>query len=101
MQATGVRFLGRGVAYELAAPEVAAVREELTRNWEAHLGRQDRQPFRPHVTVQNKVAPEAARALHAELCARFVPFEVEAQGLALWRYRGGPWELERRYPFGG
>ena len=100
MRVTGLRFLGRGVAYELAAAEVERVRERLARRWEAFLTRQDRQPFRPHVTVQNKVAPDTARALHAQLQGRFVPFDVVAEGLALWRYRGGPWEPVGRHPFG-
>lgn len=99
MRVVGVRRLRRGVAYELDAPEVARVRQRLARDWGELLGEQDRRPFHPHVTVQNKVAPEVARALHARLQAQFVPFEVTAEGLALWRYRGGPWELERRYPF--
>lgn len=101
MRVTGVRFLGRGVAYELAAPEVARVRDELARAWWERLTPQDRQPFRPHVTVQNKAAPEVARALHSRLRARFAPFEVVAEGLVLWRYRGGPWEPVERYPFRG
>ncbi|MDP9397318.1 MAG: 2'-5' RNA ligase family protein [Actinomycetota bacterium] len=100
MRVTGVRFLGRGVAYEVTAPEVAQLRNPLVRDWEAVLTPQDRQPFRPHVTVQNKVDPHTARALHEQLAAQLVPFGVVAEGLALWRYRGGPWELAQRYPFG-
>lgn len=100
MRVTGVRFLGRGVAYELTAPEVAQLRNSLARDWEAMLTPQDRQPFRPHVTVQNKVDPQTARALHQQLAAQLVPFGVVAEGLALWRYRRGPWELAQRYPFG-
>ena len=101
MRVTGVRFLGRGVAYDLASPALQRVREELAGRWAEHLTRQDRQPFRPHVTVQNKVAPEVARALHARLQAGFVPSPVEARGLLLWRYLGGPWRLEQRRPFRG
>ncbi len=100
MAVTGVRSLGRGVAYTLDAPGVAAVRASLVREFEGRLTPQDRQPWRPHVTVQNKVTPEAARALLARLGAGFAPFEVVAEGLLLWRYRGGPWELARTLPFG-
>jgi hypothetical protein len=96
---TGVRSLGRGVAYTLDAPGVAAVRAELARAFAADLTPQDRQPWRPHVTVQNKVAPEAARALLARLATGFAPFDVVAEGLLLWRYRGGPWELASDMPF--
>jgi 2'-5' RNA ligase len=100
MAVTGVRSLGRGVAYTLDAPGVAVVRAALARQFEEHLTPQDRQPWRPHVTVQNKVAPDAARALLARLGAGFSPFEVMAEGLLVWRYRGGPWELVRTLPFG-
>ena len=53
------------------------------------------------VTVSNKVAPAAARALHAELAASFVPERTRAVALALWRYRGGPWEPVARFAFSG
>jgi hypothetical protein len=90
--ATGLRFLGRGVAYELSSPQLLALRRELVRSWDPWLGAQDRQGFKLHVTVQNKVSPEQARALHQELQATFTPFEIEGLGLSLWRYLGGPWE---------
>ena len=93
VEVVGVRFLGRGVAYDLRSAELSAVRARLARAWDPWLTPQDRQLFRPHVTVQNKVAPERARALQAELDASFVPFVVRGEGLSLWRYLGGPWEL--------
>lgn len=89
---TGLRSLGRGVAFTLASPELASLRRTLAQHWHADLTAQDRQGFRPHITIQNKVAPEDARALLAHLTAAFTPFEVQADGLNLWRYRGGPWE---------
>jgi 2'-5' RNA ligase len=89
---TGVRFLGRGVAYALESAEVAAVRGGLARAWRSWLTPQDAQRHAPHVTVQNKVAPAVARALHDRLRAEFVPWTVHARGLGLWRYLGGPWE---------
>ena len=96
---TAVRSLGRGVAYVLEAPGVAAVRTELAREFAGRLTPQDSQPWRPHVTVQNKVTPDAARALLERLTASFVPFEAAALGLVLWHYRGGPWEPAGEYPF--
>lgn len=91
-EVAGLRLLGRGVAYELRSVPLTAARAELARRWGAWLTPQDRQGFRPHVTVQNKVAPDIARGLHAGLVADFQPFLVRVEGLALWHYRGGPWE---------
>jgi 2'-5' RNA ligase superfamily len=88
------------VAYELASPELSALRRGLARNWEPWLGAQDRQGFKPHVTVQNKVSPERARILRQELQATFTPFEIEGLGLSLWRYLGGRWERAGTYLFG-
>jgi 2'-5' RNA ligase len=97
---TGVRSLGRGVAYELSSPQLSALRRELARSWQPWLSAQDRQGFKPHITVQNKVSPEQARSLHQELQAPFSPFEVDGLGLSLWRYLGGPWDPEGTYLFG-
>jgi hypothetical protein len=91
--------LGRGVAFRLEAPEVAGLRARLAREWDGWLVPQDRQPWRPHVTVQNKVTPEVARETLQRLSAGFAPWEARAEGLLLWRYRGGPWEAAGEFPF--
>jgi len=96
---TGVRFLGRGVAYSLASDDVSALRGALVGSWQQWLTPQDRQKHAPHVTVQNKVQPAVARALHERLSAEFVPYDVRARGLGLWRYLGGPWEPVAELPF--
>lgn len=101
VRVTAVMSLGRGTALRLDAPEVAALRARLAAGWNAWLSPQDRQGWRPHVTVQNKVDPEAARALQEELRAGFAPWEARAEGLLLWRYRGGPWEPAGQVPFTG
>ena len=97
---TGVRLLGRGVALDLAAPELDRLHRRLSAGWAPWLTAQDAQRLRAHVTVQNKVPPEQARALHAELSAGFTPERVGATGLGLWRYLGGPWEPVSRHLFG-
>jgi len=96
-----LRSLGRGVALELQSERLLAVRAGLARRWAGWLGAQDRQGFRPHVTIQNKVEPAAARELLAELSAGFAPWTVTATGLSLWRYRGGPWEAAGGFRFTG
>lgn len=100
LRVSGLRFLGRGVAFTLDSPALVALRGELARRWWPWLGAQDRQPFRAHVTVQNKVDPAEARALHETLCAGFTTFAATGTGLQLWRYLGGPWEAVAAYEFG-
>jgi 2'-5' RNA ligase len=97
---SGVRLLGRGVAFDLGSAELTGVRDGLAAEFDPWLTRQDRQWSRPHVTVQNKVDPQVARALHADLSASFVPESVPARGLGLWHYLGGPWAAEAEFPFG-
>jgi 2'-5' RNA ligase len=95
----GLRFLGNGMAYAIESPLLSALRGDFARRWAADLTPQDSQGFRPHVTIQNKVAAPVARALFDQLSASFEPFEVVAMGLLLWRYRGGPWERSGEFAF--
>ena len=87
------------MAYTLESTELTEMRRNLALQWNDWLKPQDRQNYRPHVTVQNKVDPTAARALLDELGDGFEPFQVEAVGLELWWYRGGPWEKVHAFPF--
>lgn len=95
-----VVFLGAGVAYALGSPEAQRLRRALAQRWDALLGRQDRAKTGPlHITVQNKVAPAVARALHDRLAGEIAPVEVRATGLEVWHYEGGPWRLATSLPF--
>ena len=87
----GPYSLGKGVAYRLRAPELEAVRADLAEWWRHWLIPQDRQGWRPHVTVQNKVGPAEARALLIQLEAAPPMPAFTAVGLTLWRYDNGPW----------
>ena len=100
MEVTGVRSLGRGVAYRLSSGRLMELHGELAAVVGERLTAQDRQQFEPHVVVQNKVAPAAARELLAELGAGFVEFGVEAVGLDVWEYLGGPWGHVETMGFG-
>ena len=100
LRATGLKFMGRGVMYTLDNPQLPALHRDLQKRWEPWLTPQDRQGLRPHITVQNKVDPAVARALHEELSTGFQPFDATGTGLALWAYKGGPWELRQQFGFG-
>jgi 2'-5' RNA ligase len=103
-EAPGLRFgrlrrLGRGMAVDVEAPELAGVQRELARAFAPWLTPQDRQPFRPHVTLMNKAMPEQAEHAFAELGAGWAGWEGRSEALLLWRYLGGPWERVSRFPF--
>ena len=97
---TGLRFTGAGVAFVLESEALSAFRQRLAAQFHDALTAQDRQGWRPHVTVQNKVASATARATHAALSKDFVPFRFTAPATLLWRYLGGPWEKRGRFAFG-
>lgn len=95
----GVRFLGRGVAVVVESPELVRVRNRLAAVMGGWLTPQDRQPYRPHATVQNKATPAAARVLYEQLAGGWGPFAGVGEGVLLWHYRGGPWEPAGDFPF--
>ena len=97
----GPHSLGRGVAFRLHSAELHAFRTLLADAFDPWLTPQDRQGFRPHVTVQNKVEPAEARLALETLQAEFQPFDVTGESVWIWRYLGGPWEAADRVAFTG
>ncbi len=95
----GILSLGRGTAFRIESTELEAIRARLADAFRGMLMPQDQAGWRPHVTIQNKVEPAAAKALKAELEAGFAPRSLAIAGLAAWWYRGGPWELMSRHMF--
>lgn len=91
MTVSGLMKLGRGTAFRIESAALAELRAELAAAFVGWLTKQDKEKFRPHVTVQNKVAPHEATALFDHLSRSFTPFIAAAEGLQLWRYQGGPW----------
>jgi len=98
---TGVMDLGRGTAFRVESRDLEEARAELAEAFRGMLTPQDRAPWRPHVTVQNKVERRAVIALQKLLQAGHFPRPLHIRGLASWRYLGGPWEPVRTYPFRG
>lgn len=97
----GVMSLGRGTALKLESPAMLALRDRLAGRFHGLLTAQDSHRPRLHVTIQNKVAPEQARALQAELAGQVEPRPFAFRGLGLYIYRDGPWEAVHAYPFRG
>jgi hypothetical protein len=98
---TEVMMLGRGVAYRVDSAELLAIRDELAEEFHGLLIPQDQARPRLHITVQNKVEPAAAKALHAELSATFKPRPLAISGLSAHYYRGGPWDHVATWKFRG
>lgn len=99
LQVTEVSFMGRGVAYRVLSPPLSSLHASLQKSWKPWLIPQDLQKLWPHITVQNKVAPQEARSLQQKLSSEFAPFTAYGTGLSLWEYEGGPWKFIEMFPF--
>jgi hypothetical protein len=97
----GLMGLGGGVAFRIVSPDLDHIRRELSDDLHGLLSAQDSGGWRPHVTIQNKVAPKVARALEDALERDFRPRVLAISGLGLHHYLGGPWERIAVYPFRG
>ncbi len=100
-QLTEVMHMGNGVAYRIHSAGLLTLRDMIAEGMHGLLTVQDQGRPRLHITVQNKVEPAAARALHAQLSAGFSPRPFSISGLALHFYKGGPWEPIGNWPFRG
>ena len=97
----GLMHLGGGVAFRVVSADLDRIRDDLGKGFHGLLSAQDNAGWRPHVTIQNKVTPKAARALMGELERQFIPRPLAIRGLTLHRYLGGPWEQIATYSFRG
>ncbi|MFN5129540.1 MAG: 2'-5' RNA ligase family protein [Sphingomonadaceae bacterium] len=96
-----VMLLGKAVAFRVDSPELLSMREALADSFRGLLIPQDQAQPRLHITVQNKVEPPVAKALHAHLLDSFRPRPLAISGLSAHYYRGGPWEHIGRWSFRG
>jgi len=97
----GLIDLGEGTAFRVESEALAAIHAELAEAFRGLLMPQDQAPFRPHVTIQNKVAPREAARLQQQLGATFAPRPLAIRALASWRYLDGPWEPLKTHAFRG
>lgn len=94
-----LRFLGRGLAIEVDCPQLVQVRQQLAKVWQPWLTPQDRQGYRPHITIQNKVTSTEARQVYEQLSSTWQAGNGWGEGLLLWHYQGGPWQLAADFLF--
>lgn len=93
IQVSHVASIGNGVAYKCESVALQRLHKSLQNKWEQWLIPQDTQTLWPHITVQNKVSPNAAKQLLQQLSVVFEPFEIYGTGLNLWEYNDGPWKF--------
>ena len=97
----GLMDLGGGVAFRIVSTELDRIRRGLAQDFHGLLSVQDSGGWRPHITIQNKVSPNDARALKSRLERDFRPLPLAISGLGLHRYLGGAWEKLAVYAFRG
>lgn len=100
-EVAGIMPLGGGTAIRLQSEGLLRLRDELADRFRGLLTGQDQHRPRLHVTIQNKVTAREAKALQAVLEGTIALEAFRFSGLALFRYRGGPWEAVRQFAFRG
>ena len=98
---TGLMNLGKGTALALHSPAMLSIRTEIANLFHGMLTTQDQHKPRLHITIQNKVTPEAARALQTDLAPVIVPRRFAFTGLGLHRYCNPHWEAVGTWSFRG
>ncbi len=101
MMVAEIRSIGNGVAFKVESAVLSELHARMQESFKPYLIPQDQQRLWPHITIQNKVSAEVANSLLNSLKQEFSPFTIEAQGLAVWEYLGGPWSLLKTYDFSG
>jgi len=90
---------GKGVAFQLQSAELMQMHHDMQQALGPFLKRQDQKPLWPHITIQNKVTAFKAQTTLELLQEDFSPFFIQATGLEVWYYMGGPWRPALVLPF--
>lgn len=97
----GLMKLGTGTALAIDSPAMVEHHGVIADRMHGLLTQQDAQPLRLHVTIQNKVTAQAARALQAELGPQLRPVSFRFRGFGLYAWEDGLWRPIRLVPFRG
>lgn len=98
---TGVMKLGNGTALAIESDETHDLHACIAERMHGLLTHQDALPLRLHVTVQNKVSAQAARALQSDLAEHFEPRNFRFKGFGLYAWEEGLWRPLRTIAFRG
>lgn len=97
----GILNLGNGVAFHIESEQLMEMRDNLAEAFTGLLTPQDQARPRLHITIQNKASLTEARALHQAMSVQFTDKRLAIDGLAVWHYCGGPWEMATKAMFRG
>lgn len=97
----GLMNLGRGTALAVTSPAMLAIRQEIADHFHGALTAQDQHKPRLHITIQNKVTAQEARALQEQLGPVIRQRDFRFTGLGLHLYLGPEWETISIWPFRG
>lgn len=97
----GLMKLGGGTALAVESPGMVELHGLIAERMHGLLTAQDRRELRLHVTIQNKVSLEAARALQARLGPVLRPLSFRFRGFGLYAWEEGLWRPIRTIPFRG
>ena len=97
----GLMDLGKGTALAIESRGMLRIRKIIADHFHGSLTEQDRHEPRLHITIQNKVSKEEARALQAQLAESLETRSFHFTGLELHIYRGGPWDEAGKFAFRG
>ncbi|PRP82207.1 phosphoesterase HXTX [Planoprotostelium fungivorum] len=90
----------RGVAVSAYADQIIGIHRDLQDLWWDHLGQQDQRKLSPHVTICNKVTPEAAAEIYNEVEKMWEPHRGWVTGIDVWEYlEDGSWRFEGKVEF--
>lgn len=97
----GLMKLGGGTALAVASPRMVELHGLIAERMHGLLTAQDRRELHLHITIQNKVSLQAARALQAELGPVLRPRAFRFHGFGLYAWEEGLWRPIRTMAFRG
>ncbi|MBB4859865.1 2'-5' RNA ligase [Novosphingobium chloroacetimidivorans] len=98
---SGLMKLGGGTALAIESPELVELHGHIAERMHGLMTRQDAQPLKLHITIQNKVTSQAARQLQDELGPTLEPRAFRFHGFGLYAYEDGLWRPIRTFAFRG
>jgi 2'-5' RNA ligase len=97
----GLMKLGGGTALAIHSVRMVELHDAIAERMHGLLTRQDAQPLKLHVTIQNKVTPQAARLLQEALAPTLEPRAFRFHGFGLYAWEDPLWRPIRTIPFRG